>query len=211
MTQLLSMLTETSHQIEVLHENTTSGNKLYIEGIFAEAELKNGNGRWYGQGILEQAVDSYNRDFVFKRRAVGELNHPDYPLPNIQEAAILIESLEMRGSKAFGKALVLNTPKGKIIEGLLEGGFNMGVSTRGLGAIKERGGIRYVQEGFMLTAVDCVDMPSGPNCYVNPLKESMSRWVMKNGVLVEVETGEIVEGLDESLLLKNFSEFFKTL
>lgn len=211
MTQnILSMLIETSHSVEVLHENTASGSNLYIEGVFAEAELKNGNGRWYGQDILERAVDQYNQEFILKRRAIGELNHPDYPLPNIKEAAILIKSLVMQGTKAIGKALVLNTDEGKIVKSLIEGGFNLGVSTRGLGSVKERSGIKYVQEGFMLTAVDCVDMPSGPNCYVNPIRESIGKWMMVDGVLVEVATQKPVRHVPD-VYLDQFTAYINSL
>jgi hypothetical protein len=208
--QSMSMLVETSHAIETLHENTAKGSHLYIEGIFGEAELKNGNGRWYPLDVLESAVMQYNQDFISKRRAIGELNHPDYPLPNIKEAAILIESLTMQGTKAIGKARVLDTPQGNLIRGLIDGGFNMGVSTRGLGSIKERNGLKYVEEGYMLTAVDCVDMPSGPNCYVNPIRESLSKWIMKDGNLVQLEeSNEII--LPQDQIIESILDFIKKL
>lgn len=209
---VLMLLREQSYEIELLHENTAEGKRLYIEGVFAEAELKNGNGRWYPQSIMETAVARYNQDFVSKRRALGELNHPDYPLPKLEEAAILIEKYQMIGSKVYGKALVMDTPKGNIVRGLVEGGFNMGVSTRGVGNLKESNGIKYVQPGFMLTATDCVDMPSGPNCYVNPILESMTKWMMVNGILVEVKDAVDQNSTDVSdMFVTLFSDFVKTL
>lgn len=208
------LLTEISDQVEVLNERDSSGN-LYIEGIFAQAEVKNGNRRIYERGILEQAVGQYQEKYVNARRAIGELNHPDRPFPALEEAAILIERLDWHGNNVEGRARVLDTPKGQIVKGLLEADFNMGVSTRGLGSVKESGGIRYVQEGFMLTAVDCVDLPSGPDCYVKPMTESTSEWHKKNGVWVPVNASsdvsieEQLEAIDEGLFLEKFRDFLR--
>jgi hypothetical protein len=206
---MAKLLFESSFQVESLHENTPHGKQLYIEGIFAQANVKNGNGRMYSRSVMEQAVDSYNESYVKKRRALGELNHPDRPFADPAEAAILIESFEMQGDNVIGKAKVLNTPKGQIIKGLLEGGFNLGVSTRGLGSLVEKNGVKHVQNDFMLTAVDAVDMPSGPNCYVNSLYEST--WVNKNGVWVHVNEQQNIQPIDESLALEWIEDFVKKL
>lgn len=208
------LLTEISEQVEVLNEKDSSGN-LFIEGCFMQAEVKNGNRRMYERSILEQSVSNYQEKFVNARRAIGELNHPDRPFPALEEAAILIESLEWHGNNVNGKARVLDTPKGQIVKGLLEANFNMGVSTRGLGSVKESGGIKYVQEGFMLTAVDCVDLPSGPDCYVKPMTESTTEWQKKNGVWVPVDPTshvsieEQLEEIDEQLFLEKFQNFLR--
>ncbi len=184
------LLSENSTDIEVLTESTDSGKQLYIEGVFMQAEVKNGNGRMYKKHILESAVNKYQDQFVSARRALGELNHPSRPFVDPSEAAIIIESLEWQGNNVIGKAKVLSTPKGQIVKGLLEGGFAMGVSTRGMGSIREQGGMKLVQSDFMLTAVDCVDNPSGPDCYVDPLMES-TQWI-------QTEQGTWVPQIDET-------------
>jgi len=206
---MAKLLTESSFAVEVLHEQTASGKQLYIEGIFAQAEVKNGNGRFYERSVMETAVTNYIDTYVSRRRALGELNHPDRPFADPAEAAILIESLEWQGNNVIGKAKVLNTPKGQIVAGLLEGGFNMGVSTRGLGTLKEQRGMKYVQPGFSLTAVDAVDLPSGPDCYVRPLVES--NWIQKNGVWVMADGIAESQGFDEQMFLERLENFVKSI
>jgi len=209
MSTTAKLLTEDSYQVEPLTEQTDKGKELYIEGIFAQAEVKNGNGRYYPKGIMEQAVAAYNEKYVSKRRALGELNHPDRPFADPAEAAILINELRIEGNNVIGKAKVLNTPKGQIIKGLMEGGFNMGVSTRGLGSLTERNGTKYVNRDYMMTAVDCVDLPSGPDCFVNPLVEST--WINKNGVWVPTGINESIDQIDESMFLDKLEQYIKTI
>lgn len=206
---MAKLLFESSHQIEVLHENTDRGKQLYIEGIFAQSELKNGNGRFYPKEVMESAVDKYVTSLVSTRRALGELNHPDRPFPDPAEAAILIESMTWQGNDVIGKAKVLNTPKGQIIASLLEADFNMGVSTRGLGSLKESNGMKYVQKDFMLTAVDAVDGPSGPNCYVKPMVEST--WIQRNGVWVPAIEEQESKQFDQEMFLEKLDNWVKTL
>lgn len=203
------LLIESSNNVETLVEQTDAGKVLYIEGIFAQAEVKNGNRRFYSKGVMESAVNAYCETYVQNRRALGELNHPDRPFADPAEAAILIEKLEWKGNDVYGKARVLNTPKGQIIAGLLEGGFNMGVSTRGLGSLKESGGIKYVQNDFMMTAVDAVDNPSGPNCYVKPLVESS--WVNRNGVWVPVIDESQSDTFNQELFMERLEQFVKSV
>ncbi|MDX1532711.1 MAG: hypothetical protein R3230_00735 [Nitrosopumilaceae archaeon] len=209
MSSTAKLLMENSYEVETLTEKTENGKELYIHGIFAQAEVKNGNGRFYKRDILEKAVAAYNEKYVSQRRALGELNHPDRPFPDPAEAGILISEMYWEGNNVIGKAKVLNTPKGQIIKGLMEGGFNMGVSTRGLGSLSERGGMKYVNNDYMMTAVDCVDGPSGPNCFVNPLVEST--WIQKNGVWVPAsDINESVEEIDESIFLQKFEDLIKS-
>lgn len=205
---MAKLLVETSHNVELLHETTSKGSQLFIEGIFAQAEVQNRNKRFYSRPIMETAVQKYIDSFVSKRRALGELNHPDRPFVDPREAAILIESLQWDGNNVIGKAKVLNTPQGQIVAGLLEGGFNMGVSTRGLGTLKESRGMKHVQSDYTLTAVDCVDLPSGPDCYVNALTESVE-WVEKGGVWVPINEG--VEPVNEEQFLSKLEQFFKSM
>jgi hypothetical protein len=202
----VKLLMENSYEVENLTEQTENGKELFIQGIFAQAQVKNGNGRYYEKDVLEQAVEKYNEKFISKRRALGELNHPDRPFADPAKAAILINELKWDGNNVIGKAKVLNTPKGQIIKGLMEGGFNMGVSTRGLGSLSERNGMKYVNKDYMMTAVDCVDQPSGPDCYVNPLVESS--WVNKNGVWIPAVQEDGI-AIDEGLFLEKLEQYIR--
>jgi len=212
MSQALNLLIESSAEVEVLSEQTENGKQLFIEGIFAQAEVVNGNRRFYKRSVMEQALDRYIGDFVSKRRALGELNHPDYPIPDPDKAAVRITEMKWDGNNVYGKALVLNTPKGQTVRGLLEGGFAMGVSTRGLGSLKEdRNGIRHVQNDFMMTAVDCVDNPSGPDCYVDAISES-TKWMVSEstGAWVPIEVAGESDKVNEQLFLERLDNFLKS-
>jgi hypothetical protein len=200
------LLIESAQEVEVLTEQTENGKQLYIEGIFAQANIKNGNGRFYPKALMEVSTDAYIKNFVLKRRALGELNHPDRPMPDPSEGAILTEKLEWSGNDVIGKAKVLNTPKGQIIKGLLEGGFALGVSTRGLGSLKEsRNGYKEVTE-YMMTAIDAVDNPSAPDAYVNALVESVS-WICENGVWKPVREEE--HQITEQMFWDKFEQLIK--
>ncbi len=197
-----NLLVEASDNIEVLTEQSADGGKqLYLEGIFAQAEVKNGNGRIYTREVMELALEKYVHNYVAKNRALGELNHPEYPFPNPEHAAIRITEMSMNGNNVYGKALVLNTPKGQIIKGLLEGGFAMGVSTRGLGSIKEQAGSKYVQKDFMMTAVDAVDNPSAPNAFPKAIYEN-KQWALNES------TGNWVPVIDEAEDIKVNEQLF---
>jgi hypothetical protein len=208
MSKKFNLLVENSDQIEVLTEQTEQGKQLYIEGIFAQAERKNGNGRIYEKHIMEGAIDKYIKEYVSKRRALGELNHPEYPTVDPAEAAIRITELKWNGNDVYGKALVLNTPKGQTVKGLLEGGFNMGVSTRALGSLKEKNGVKYVQDDLMFTAVDCVDNPSAPDAYVNTLSECKKWMINESGVWVP-STEEAREDINQELFMEKLEQFIK--
>ena len=210
MSKPLSLLVEASDQIEVLSEQTENGKQLYIEGIFAQSNKLNGNGRIYEKQVMEGAIDKYIKEYVSRNRALGELNHPERPFPDPAEAAIRITELKWSGNDVYGKALVLNTPKGQIIKGLIEGGFNMGVSTRALGSLKEKDGVKYVQSDLMFTAVDAVDNPSGPDCYVNPLMES-TKWMINEstGIWTPVIEKQETNLVNEQLFLEKLEQFIK--
>jgi hypothetical protein len=204
------LLREEFTEIELLTENTSEGKKLYIEGTFAQAEVKNGNRRFYPKPVLEKSTDVYIENYLKKNRAGGELNHPDRPFIDPKEVGIVIENLSWHGNNVEGKARVLNTTNGKTIAALMEGGFSLGVSTRGLGTLRESNGINYVEDGYMMTAVDVVDNPSGPNCYVNPILESS--WYESNGVWLPAST--IIESklpVNEELFLEKLELLLKSL
>ena len=176
-----------------------SGTQLFIEGIFAQAEVLNGNKRIYPKAVLEKAVNEYIDTFVKNGKSIGEFNHPDYPTPKWDNAAIMIKELKMEGNNVYGKALVLDTEKGKHLQALIRGGYNVGVSTRGLGNTQlSESGITEVTE-YMMTAVDVVDNPSGPDAHVKPIYESVN-WEQKNGTWVIKESvNDFVNNLVKSL------------
>ena len=183
----------TEQNLEVLTEqDEKSGKKKYIiEGIFMQAEQKNRNGRIYPKPVMEKALGKYNSEQVSKGRAVGELNHPEGPTVNLDKVSHKIESLKWKGNDVVGKATILETPMGKIVQGLLDGGVNLGVSTRGMGSLKNGNDAMIVQEDFMLNAVDIVQDPSAPSAFVNGVMEGVE-WVWNNGI-IEAQTIEQME------------------
>ena len=183
----------TEQNLEVLTEqDEKSGKKKYIiEGIFMQAEQKNRNGRIYPKPVMEKALGKYNSEQVSKGRAVGELNHPEGPTVNLDKVSHKIESLKWKGNDVVGKATILETPMGKIVQGLLDGGVNLGVSTRGMGSLKNGNNAMVVQPDFMLNAVDIVQDPSAPSAFVNGVMEGVE-WVWNNGI-IEAQTIEQME------------------
>jgi len=181
------------NNLQCLVEKKEDGTKKYaIEGVFMMAESKNRNGRIYPKKIMEKAVDEYVEKQVSKNRAVGELNHPEGPTVNLDKVSHLITDLQWEGNDVVGKATILDTPMGQIVKGLLEGGVNLGVSTRGMGSLEQRGGAMYVKEDFTLSTVDIVQDPSAPNAFVNGIMEGVE-WVWSNGVLTAQEICEDTE------------------
>jgi hypothetical protein len=173
----------TDQRIEVLTEAKEGGGKNhFIEGIFMQSEQKNRNGRIYPKSVMEKAVDKYVTEQVKTGRAVGELNHPDGPSINLDKVSHKINALEWQGDDVVGKAQILETPMGQIVKGLLDGGVQLGVSTRGMGSLEERNGVMYVKEDFMLNTVDIVQDPSAPTAFVNGIMEGVD-WVWKNGIV----------------------------
>jgi len=168
------------------------GNKSHvIEGVFMQADSKNRNGRIYEKKILEAAVDKYIKEQVSTGRAVGELNHPEGPTVNLDKVSHKITELKWDGSNVIGKASILKTPMGQIVEGLLEGGVKLGVSSRGMGSLVQKNGTSYVGKDFMLATVDIVQDPSAPEAFVNGIMEGVE-WVWDNGIL-KARDIEIIE------------------
>jgi hypothetical protein len=171
------------HQLDVITEANEKGEKSYvIEGVFAQADQKNRNGRIYPKAIMEKAINKYVTEQVKTGRAVGELNHPDGPTVNLDKVSHLITDLRLEGNDVIGKASILDTPMGKIVKGLLDGGVQLGVSTRGMGTLVQRSGQTYVGEDFMLATVDIVQDPSAPDAFVNGIMEGVD-WVWDNGLI----------------------------
>lgn len=161
-------------RVELLTENTKTGKEFYIEGIFAQADLVNGNGRIYPSKVLMPEVEEYIKTHVKNNRALGEIEHPERPNVDLKEASHMITDLKIEGSNVIGKAKLLKTDRGRLASQLLESGVGLGVSTRALGSVESRDdGIDEVQDDFRLFAVDIVHTPSAPGAYVNGLLESV--------------------------------------
>jgi hypothetical protein len=187
--KLITEYTETNVQCVV--EAKEDGSKSHtIKGVFAMAESKNRNGRVYPKGIMEGAVNKYVSEQVSKDRAVGELNHPEGPTVNLDKVSHKITELKMDGNNVMGKARILDTPMGNIVKGLLEGGVQLGVSTRGMGSLERRGGTMYVKPDFVLNTVDIVQDPSAPEAFVNGVMEGVE-WIWNNGLLEAQEIEKI--------------------
>jgi|TARA_B100001093_G_scaffold328776_1_gene313806 hypothetical protein len=181
----MKLISEEIQNAEYLVEEN-NGKKAYkIRGIFLQSDLKNRNGRVYPKEILEQEVSRYNREFINKKRAFGELGHPDGPTVNLERVSHMITSLAPDGKNFVGEAKIMDTPYGKIVKGLIDEGAQLGVSSRGMGSIIQRNGANYVKDDFYLaTAADIVADPSAPDAFVEGIMES-KEWVWDNGKLVE--------------------------
>ena len=176
--------------LEVLIEKANGKKSMHIEGVFMQAETKNRNGRVYEKRILESAVKKYVKEQVSQGRAVGELNHPEGPTVNLDQGSHKLTNLDFQGNNVIGKASILKTPMGQIVEGLLEGGVKLGVSSRGMGTLENRKGGMYVRDDFMLASIDIVQDPSAPSAFVNGVMEGVD-WVWNNGILEAQEIEKI--------------------
>ena len=187
--------------------------ELFIEGIFAQAEKQNRNGRVYPKKIMESAVNKYIQEFVSSRRALGELSHPENrPTVKPELASHLITEFRMDGNNVMGKAKILNTPQGQIVKGLLEGGVKLGVSTRGLGSVTEKNGSTFVGDDYTLMAVDVVSDPSGIDCWVDAINESQDWVITGDGRIVEEIRKELKkQKLTEERALSMFSKFLQDI
>src|SRR6056300_587848 len=180
--KLITEFTE-NETLQCIVEKKENGEKNYvIEGVFAQTDKKNRNGRIYPKAIMESAVNKYVTDQVSKKRAVGELNHPEGPTVNLDKVSHLITDLKFEGNDVVGKAQILDTPMGKIVKGLLDGGVQLGVSTRGMGSLEQKNGAMVVKDDFILSTVDIVQDPSAPDAFVNGIMEGVD-WIWDNGVL----------------------------
>jgi hypothetical protein len=187
-----------SNNLNVVSEAKKNGDKSYvIEGVFMQANKKNRNGRIYEKQILESAVGKYVDEQVSQGRAVGELNHPEGPTVNLDKVSHKITDLRWEGNDIVGKASILKTPMGRIVEGLLEGGVKLGVSSRGMGSLVSKNGASYVGKDFMLSTVDIVQDPSAPSAFVNGVMEGRE-WVWDNGIIRQQDIEEIETEIKEA-------------
>ena len=189
--KLISEFVENDIEFLITEDKNTGKKNYGIQGIFAQAETKNRNGRIYPMPIMEKALTKYNNEQVSKGRAVGELNHPEGPTVNLDKVSHKINKLEFQGNDIVGEASILETPMGQIVKGLLDGGVTFGVSTRGMGSLSQRNNAMVVNDDYILNAVDIVQDPSAPGAFVNGIMEGVE-WVWNNGI-VEAQTIEKME------------------
>jgi hypothetical protein len=183
----MKLITEENLDVQYLVESDGKGGKNhFITGIFMQAEKQNRNGRVYPIHTLSKEADRYNREYVSKNRAFGELGHPENPAINLDRVSHLITSLHRDGNNFIGKAKILDTPNGKIVKSLLDGGASLGVSTRGVGSLRAHNGYQQVQDDYKLaTAADVVADPSAPDAFVRGILEN-HEWVFNNGNWTEM-------------------------
>ena len=181
----MKLISEEVQNAEYLVEEKNGKKNYKIRGVFLQSEIKNRNGRVYEKEILEKEVRRYNAEFINKKRAFGELGHPDSPTVNLERVSHMITSLYPDVTNFIGEAKIMNTPYGKIVKGLIDEGAQLGVSSRGMGSLSQRGGVNYVGRDFYLaTAADIVADPSAPDAFVEGIMEN-KEWVWDNGILVE--------------------------
>ena len=193
----MRLITEEATEVRYLTEEREGKKDLFVEGIFMQAGVRNKNGRVYPSSVMEQEVNRYLRENIDKRRAYGELGHPEGPSINLHRVSHLIESLRIDGSNVIGKAKIVNTDYGNIAKGLIEGGASLGVSSRGLGSLKaSKEGIMEVQNDFRLvTAADLVADPSAPDAFVKGIMEGVE-WFYENGTW---KMSELSEGCKKTM------------
>jgi hypothetical protein len=204
---------------EYIEEAAGSGKKsLFIEGPFLVSERKNKNGRLYEFNTMKKEVHRYTEEYINKNRAFGELGHPDSPTINLDRVAILIKGLREDGNQWIGKAKILDTPMGNIARQLIEGGAQLGVSSRGMGSLKNVNGVNIVQNDFYLaTAADIVADPSAPGAFVQGIMEG-KEWMLVNGVWTEQDQSQAIQQVRqasktdiERVSLHIFENFMKKL
>ena len=215
----MKLISEQVENVEFIFEEKEGKGKEYkIKGIFLQGEVKNRNGRVYPMEVLDKEVSRYNREFIEQNRAMGELGHPEGPTVNLDRVSHMITSLQKEGKNYIGEAKIMSTPMGNIVKNLIDDGAKLGVSSRGMGSLVEKGGVKYVNKDFYLaTAADIVADPSAPQAFVEGIMEG-KEWVWDNGLLKEVEVQRIKEDFERSVRSRNakaqalaFAKFLKKL
>jgi hypothetical protein len=199
----MKLIAEFNETISPIITESANGKKDYfIEGVFMQADIKNRNGRVYPKSIMEKEVGRYVKEFVEKDRAFGELGHPEGPTINLDKVSHLIQSLTLEGKNYVGKAKVLSTPNGEIVKALINDGAKLGVSSRGLGSLEQKGNAQYVKDDFQLaTAGDIVADPSAPEAFVEGIMEGVE-WIYQNGILTQLQVEDMQKELKSAKLNK---------
>lgn len=215
----MKLIREEIQDANFLVEEKGDKKNYFIEGVFMQSDLKNRNGRMYPRSVMETEVKRYTKENIDRKRAFGELGHPDGPTINLERVSHMITELSMDGSNVMGKAKIMDTPYGKIVKNLMDEGATLGVSSRGMGSLKAGAkGAQEVQDDFYLaTAADIVADPSAPDAFVSGIMEN-KEWVWDNGIIKEVNIErykrEIADAKLNSLQeakLKAFNNFLSKL
>ena len=215
----MKLISEEVQDVEYIKEEKEGKKTNYkIRGIFMQADIKNRNGRVYPMEVLTKEVNRYNKEYIKEKRAFGELGHPDGPTVNLERASHMITSLEPDGKNFIGEAKILSTPMGEIVKNLMDEGAKLGVSSRGMGSLDQKGGANYVKSDFYLaTAADIVADPSAPSAFVQGIMEG-KEWVWNNGSLIEEELVRMKKRISNRAKTKHakedaleFAKFLKML
>ena len=216
----MKLICEVNEQdVEYITEAKENGQKEYkIKGVFMQGEIKNRNGRVYPMQVLDEQVKKYTENYVNQNRAYGELGHPSGPTINLERVSHMITDLTKDGTNYIGEAKIMDTPYGKIVKNLMDEGAKLGVSSRGMGSLKQNGNSQVVQKDYHLaTAADIVADPSAPDAFVEGIMEG-KEWVWDNGVLREAQVNEYKEEISktskadlEGAKLKIFADFLSKL
>ena len=194
----MKLITETVENLEFITEEKKNGKDYKIRGIFLQGDIKNRNGRVYPVDVLHKEVNRYNKEFVEKKRAFGELGHPDGPTVNLERVSHMITSLKPEGKNFIGEAKVMNTPYGKIVKNLIDEGAQLGVSSRGMGSMKQVNGKNVINNDFYLaTAADIVADPSAPDAFVEGIMEG-KEWIWDNGKIQSLEIEKYRKVIEEA-------------
>lgn len=191
--------------VDIILNEATGQKDLFIKGIFLQQNQNNRNRRMYPGAVMERAVGQYIKEYVDTKRSIGELNHPTSPVVNPERASHLITEIKQSGDNYIGTAKILNTPMGQVVRGLVEGGVQMGVSSRAIGSLKEQNGINVVQDDLKIFTVDVVGDPSAPDAWVNGIYEN-AEWIWDNGALKEQEVEIIKDIIEEKYVDKTESQ-----
>ena len=216
----MKLICEVNEQdVQYITEANENGQKDYkIKGVFMQGEIKNRNGRVYPMQVLDEQVKKYNENYVKQNRAYGELGHPSGPTINLERVSHMITDLSKEGNNYIGEAKIMDTPYGKIVKNLMDEGAKLGVSSRGMGSLKQNGNSQVVQKDYHLaTAADIVADPSAPDAFVEGIMEG-KEWIWDNGVLREAQVNEYREEIKktskadlEGAKLKIFTDFLSKL
>ena len=200
--KLISEFNDYGVQPVIVEQNEKGEKDYFIEGIFMQSEIKNRNGRIYPKEVIQKEVKRYNKEFVEKKRAFGELGHPEGPTINLDKVSHMIEKLEEDGNNFVGRAKILSTPNGQIVKNLIDDGAKLGVSSRGLGSLESKGNAQYVKDAFQLaTEGDIVSDASAPEAFVEGIMEGVE-WVYESGILKAKDLDQMQKDLKTARLNK---------
>tara|TARA_B100000949_G_scaffold51803_2_gene45430 strand:- start:4697 stop:5341 length:645 start_codon:yes stop_codon:yes gene_type:complete len=214
----MKLITEINEDLEYIVEDINGKKHLFINGVFMMSETKNRNGRIYPKDILFNEVNRYRENYVDKKRAFGELGHPEGPTINLERVSHMVTELKEDDKNIIGKAKIMDTPYGNIVKNLINEGAKLGVSSRGMGSLEEKGGANYVKNDFYLaTAADIVADPSAPDAFVDGIMEG-KEWIWDNGIVKESTISKLKESVRkspasdlESIKLKAFNSFLSKI